>query len=103
MPQSSMLYVGFDVHKESIAVAAVAQDYGEVRRLKAMWRRRPSAIPVRETWHASMTPSREEVAPLPHSVHERCLRQVQRDGQRRRTGLHTAPSLRYGQSWRDWA
>src|SRR5262245_12560848 len=28
MPQSSMLYVGFDVHKESIAVAYVAQDHG---------------------------------------------------------------------------
>ena len=28
MPQSSMLYVGVDVHQESIAVACVAQDHG---------------------------------------------------------------------------
>jgi transposase len=28
MPQSSMLYVGLDVHQESIAVAYVAQDHG---------------------------------------------------------------------------
>ena len=27
MPQSSMLYVGLDVHKQSIAVAYVAKDY----------------------------------------------------------------------------
>ena len=28
MPQSSTLYVGRDVHKESIAIAYVAQDHG---------------------------------------------------------------------------
>ena len=28
MPQSSTLYVGMDVHKESIAVAYVAQEHG---------------------------------------------------------------------------
>jgi transposase len=28
MPQSSLLYVGLDVHQESIAVASVAQDHG---------------------------------------------------------------------------
>jgi hypothetical protein len=28
MPQSSTLYIGMDVHQESIAVASVAQDHG---------------------------------------------------------------------------
>ena len=28
MPQSSTIYVGMDGHKESIAVASVAQDHG---------------------------------------------------------------------------
>ena len=67
MTQSSMLYVGLDVHKESIAVAYVAQDHGAevvslgtigtrqcdldklIRQLhsKANWRRTPAVSRAR--------------------------------------------------------
>jgi transposase len=56
MPQSTTLYVGMDVHKESIAVAYVAQDHGaEVVFLGSIGTRQCDIDQLIRTMHSKAT------------------------------------------------